>query len=131
MLIRRMEGGPLPAGPLFVAREEREYRKLHVGDVVEEGQLLGIVDENAALHDLAVQIAKLETAEADYRAAVKAKEEAERRAKESERLFIAGHRRHLGGRLLRRHSQRRALRRRREGQGRGTERRRRGSAGVA
>ena len=31
-----VEGGSLP-NELFVAREKREYRKLHVGDSVEEG----------------------------------------------------------------------------------------------
>ena len=46
---RWKQGDPLPAGKLMVVTEEREYRKLHVGDKVEEGQLLGIVEEEAAL----------------------------------------------------------------------------------
>ena len=84
---RWKEGDALPPGRLFVVREEREYRKLHVGDVVEAGQLLGIVDENIALHDLADKVAKLEEAEQEYLESGKTKGEAERRAGESERLF--------------------------------------------
>src|SRR5439155_10456516 len=66
-------GDRLPAGKLFVVREEREYRKLHVGDSMEQGQLLAIVDEESALHDLAVKAAALETAEAEYAASSKTK----------------------------------------------------------
>ncbi len=84
---RWKEGDALPSGRLFVVREEREYRKLHVGDMVEAGQLLGIVDESTTLHDLGEKVAKLDEAEQEYLAAGKTKEEAERRAKESERLF--------------------------------------------
>ncbi len=46
--VRWKPGDALPPGKLVVAREEREYRKLRVGDAVEKGQLLAIVDEAAA-----------------------------------------------------------------------------------
>jgi RNA polymerase sigma factor (sigma-70 family) len=79
-------GDPLPPGKLFVVREEREYRKLHVGDATEQGQLLAVVDEEPALHDVDAKLAALEKAEAEYTAAGKTKDEAVRRAKQSERL---------------------------------------------
>ena len=116
--VRWKEGDALPSGRLFVVREEREYRKLHVGDEVEAGQLLGIVDETTALHDLAGKVAKLDEAEQEYLAAVKTKGEAERRCQGIRTAVQTEHRRHLARRLLRRRSQRRALRLRGEGQGR-------------
>jgi RNA polymerase sigma factor (sigma-70 family) len=87
---RWREGDALPAGKLFVAREEREYRKLHVGDAIEEGQLLGMVDQGPALDEVAVKIAKLETAEADHKAAGATKGEAARRATQAEFLYSKG-----------------------------------------
>ena len=87
---RWKEGDPLPPGKLFVAREEREYRKLHVGDAVEEGQLLAIVDEGPALDDLAAKTDAQESAEAEYLTSVKTKEEAIRRADQAEFLWSKG-----------------------------------------
>jgi RNA polymerase sigma factor (sigma-70 family) len=87
---RWKEGDPLPPGRLFVVQEEREYRKLHVGDAIEAGQLLGIVDEKRALDDVWLKINKEETAESEYKEEGKTKEEAQRRANESERLFKLG-----------------------------------------
>ncbi len=84
---RWKDGDALPADRLFVVREEQEYRKLHVGDAIEEGQLLAIVDETIALHDLANKVAKLDEAEQEYQEAIKTKGEAERRSTESKRLY--------------------------------------------
>ena len=85
--VRWKPGDELPPGRLFVVREEREYRKLHVGDAIEEGQLLGIVDEEIALDDVAIRSNKLETAESEFVEAGKTKQEAQRRANESKRLY--------------------------------------------
>ncbi len=88
--VRWKAGDALPAGKLAVAREEREYRKLRVGDAVEKGQLLAIVDEAPALDALSDSADALEVAEADYRAAIKTKEEAIRRASSAENLYQKG-----------------------------------------
>ncbi|HVS37999.1 MAG TPA: sigma-70 family RNA polymerase sigma factor [Gemmataceae bacterium] len=85
--VRWKPGDALPPDQLIVVREEREYRKLHVGDMIEEGQLLAIVDEDTALNDVAIRVQKLDTAESEYVEAGKTKQEAERRAKESQRLY--------------------------------------------
>ncbi len=81
------EGDPLKPHQVFVVREEREYRKLHVGDVVEARQLLGIVDEDVALNDVASKVNRVETAESEFVEAGKTAQEAERRAMESKRLW--------------------------------------------
>jgi RNA polymerase sigma factor (sigma-70 family) len=72
-------GDKLVPGKTLVARQVKELRRLEVGMRVEEGQLLALVNPALALDDLAVKNARLEAAEADRRAAVKTKEEAEKR----------------------------------------------------
>jgi multidrug resistance efflux pump len=62
-----------------VARETKAYRKLEVGDRVEEGQLLALVDPVLALDELAVKIAKLDAAEAERRASEKTRDEYRKR----------------------------------------------------
>jgi RNA polymerase sigma factor (sigma-70 family) len=84
------EGEPLPPRKVFVVTEKRTYRKLHVGDAVEAGQLIALVDEGPALHDLSVKVAALEVVESEYLAAGKTKEEAMRRAQASELLWKKG-----------------------------------------
>jgi hypothetical protein len=72
-------GDPLEAGKVVLTRRREEFRKLEVGDKVEEGQLLALVDPALALHEVALEIASLEARAAEHRAAVKAMEEAEKR----------------------------------------------------
>ncbi len=81
------EDDPLTPKKLFVAREKRIYRKLQIGDAVEAGQLIGWVDQRPAILDLSLKIAKLETAQAAWGAAVKAREEAVGLAKATEMLI--------------------------------------------
>jgi biotin carboxyl carrier protein len=72
-------GDPLEAGKVVLTGRREEFRKLEVGDQVEEGQLLALVDPALALHDVAIKVASLEARAADHRAAVKTMEEAEKR----------------------------------------------------
>jgi hypothetical protein len=76
---RWQEGDELVPDHLVLARERRRLRRLEVGDKVEEGQLLGLVNPALALDDVAVKVAALEIAEADRQAAVKTRDEAEKR----------------------------------------------------
>ena len=84
------EGDPLVPGKIEVVFEEKKFRKLHEGEWVKAGQLLALVDTTVQANDVASKIGKLETAEYDYTAAGKTKEEAGRRAMESERLYEKG-----------------------------------------
>jgi len=83
-------GDALPPGKLAIGREEREYRKLRVGDAVEKGRLLAIVDEAPALEALSESADALEVAELAYQTTVKTKEEASRRAASAEYLWQKG-----------------------------------------
>ncbi len=51
---------------------EKTYRRLRVGDVVEEGQVLARVDDRLARLDMEVQKSKVEAAEADLDASTQA-----------------------------------------------------------
>jgi RNA polymerase sigma factor (sigma-70 family) len=84
------EADPATPTELFAGTEKRTYRRLHVGDAVEAGQLIGLVDQRPAILELSLKIAKLETAESEWRAAIKTKEEAARRAHASESLHSKG-----------------------------------------
>jgi hypothetical protein len=81
------EDDPLTSKKLFIAKEKRTYRKLHVGDAVEAGQLIGWVDQQPAILDLSLKIAKLETVQAAWGTAAKTRDEAIRRAKATELLI--------------------------------------------
>jgi RNA polymerase sigma factor (sigma-70 family) len=64
-------GAKIPANlrvTVKVDGAEKTYRRLRVGDVVEEGQVLARVDDRLASLDLDVQKSKLEAAEADLAA---------------------------------------------------------------
>jgi len=76
---RWKEGDQLIPGRVVVAKQTREFRKLEVGDRVERGQLLGLVNPAVAFDELSIKTAKLEAADADYRAAIKTRDEAEKR----------------------------------------------------
>ncbi len=84
------EGDPFLPGKLFIAQEKRTYRKLHVGAAVEAGQLIALVDSTPQLNEVALKIAKLETAESEWQASIETKGEATRRAQASELLWSKG-----------------------------------------
>ena len=84
------EGDPLPPRKLFIVREKRTYRKLHVGDAIDAGQLIGLMDTTVQLNDVSSKIAKLETAESEWQAAIKTRDEAKRRASAAEMLRVKG-----------------------------------------
>ncbi len=83
------EDDPL-TGKLIVITKKRTYRRLHVGDAVVVGQLIGLVDERPILQELSLKVAKLENAEAEWQAAIATREEAIRRAKASTLLREKG-----------------------------------------
>jgi WD40 repeat protein len=62
-----------------VARETKAFRKLEVGDHVNERQLVGLVNPVLALDEMAVKNAKLDAAEADRRASEKTRDEYKQR----------------------------------------------------
>jgi RNA polymerase sigma factor (sigma-70 family) len=71
-----------PAGDVVTVKVgdvERKYRRLKEGDRVEEGQLLGRIEDDLARDDLAIKAAKLEAAKADRVAAEKVRDEARER----------------------------------------------------
>jgi multidrug resistance efflux pump len=62
----------------------KRYRRLREGDAVEAGQLLWRLDDRLARGDVAAKEALLRVSEAEQNAAMKTKEEAERRVKAME-----------------------------------------------
>ena len=70
--------------------EQKVFRKLREGEWVHQGQLLALVDTTVQVNEVASKVAKMVTAEADYQAAIKTKEEAIRRAASSEFLYQKG-----------------------------------------
>jgi multidrug resistance efflux pump len=72
---------------LIVITEKREFRKLHVGDAVARDQLLAMINPTVAVDEVAVRVAKLESAEASVAAARQATEEANQRFLTADRLF--------------------------------------------
>ena len=81
------DGDPLQAGKVVVAFDEKRFHELKEGDWVEPDELLALVNPTVQVNDVADKVAKLDQAEQEYQEAIKTKGEAERRAKESERLF--------------------------------------------
>ena len=84
------EGDPLKPGKVEMVFEQKVYRKLREGDRVKKDQLLALLDTTVQVNDVASKIAKMVTAEADYRAAIKTKLEAIRRAASAEFLWQKG-----------------------------------------
>ncbi len=84
------EGDPLQPGKVEVVFEQKVFRKLREGEWVHQGQLLAMVDTTVQVNDVSSKVAKMVTAEADYRAAIKTKEEAIRRAASAEFLYQKG-----------------------------------------
>jgi WD40 repeat protein len=78
---RVRETDVLIPGRVQVARMKKTLRKLDLGDKVEQGDLLAMVNPVLALDDLDVKCKKLDQAEADREASKRTKEEAEIRYK--------------------------------------------------
>jgi Biotin-requiring enzyme len=81
-LFRRWhEGLPPPRGTdrLVVYTQPRYFRTLQVGDRVQEGDLLALVDPTLALADLSAKAAKVEALEVERVAAAKTRDEAKAR----------------------------------------------------
>ncbi|HVS39604.1 MAG TPA: hypothetical protein VMS17_28865 [Gemmataceae bacterium] len=70
-----------------LAFEDKDFYELKEGDWVNQDQLVALVDTTAEVTSVAIAVTKLETAESEYLEAGKTKQEAERRAKESQRLY--------------------------------------------
>ena len=68
--------------------EVKKYRRLKKRDTVEEGQLLAQLDDDLARGDVAIQEAKVKTAEADKLAAEKTRDEAKSRYDTQQKLFF-------------------------------------------
>ncbi len=69
----------LVPGEARVGLIETTFRKLKVGDRVEEGQLLGLIDPKLAVDELEIKLVQFERAEAKRRAAEKNRDEAKKR----------------------------------------------------
>ena len=72
-------GDKVPPGQVIkvrIAGEEKQFRRLRVGDRVEEGQLLARLDDRLARDELAIADARIKAKEADLRATEKTVEEA-------------------------------------------------------
>ncbi|HEY7424267.1 MAG TPA: HlyD family efflux transporter periplasmic adaptor subunit [Gemmataceae bacterium] len=64
---------------IALATERRPVRRLQVGDRVERGQLLAMVDPKKSFDDVSMKVAKLDGADFDKQASEKKKEESHRR----------------------------------------------------
>jgi WD40 repeat protein len=85
---RRWRDGDVPEpGKVVAARERKRIRKLQVGDRVEPGQLIALVNPAVVFTELAFQVAKLDASEKEYVAAGKAKDTAEQVYKGMERVL--------------------------------------------
>jgi RNA polymerase sigma factor (sigma-70 family) len=87
------EGETVPPGRVVTVKlggEEKKYRRLRVGDKVEEGQLLARLDDALARDEVAIKKQKLEAAKADEIVSVKTRDEAEERYRTAQRLMSGG-----------------------------------------
>jgi WD40 repeat protein len=76
---RWKKGDPILTDRMRVGKQVKEFRKLQIGDRVEEGQMLALVNPALAVAGLAKEVAKLNAAEADRRASEKTMHEAKTR----------------------------------------------------
>ncbi len=77
IIYRRWQEGDVPEpGKCMIAHERKKIRKLQVGDKVERGQLVALVNPSLALTKLAGAVARLDTADAERAAAAKVKDAA-------------------------------------------------------
>jgi multidrug efflux pump subunit AcrA (membrane-fusion protein) len=70
-----------------VSNERKTFCRLHQGDAIKEGQLLGLIDPSLALAELAVKTAKVAFAKADYEFTKEKLWEAEQITKAAEAKF--------------------------------------------
>jgi hypothetical protein len=87
------KGEEVPADQLFTVRigeVSRKYRRLEVGDAVEAGEVLGRLDDLLVRDELARKQQKVRAAQAEWQAAVRARDEAEQRYRTVEREFNTG-----------------------------------------
>jgi multidrug efflux pump subunit AcrA (membrane-fusion protein) len=87
---RWREGDKPEAGRFKLVQETRLFRKLKVGDRVQKGDLLALINPALALDDVLVKAARLEAAEAEMLASMKTRDEAERRYYRDRGLRAAG-----------------------------------------
>ena len=83
------EGEKVPADRLVVIKsdgQEKRYKQLREGDVVEEGQLLARLDDRLARLDVEVQRDKINAAEAVLNTAAKVREAADKREQSLSKL---------------------------------------------
>jgi RNA polymerase sigma factor (sigma-70 family) len=74
-LYRRWREGDVPQpGQCVVARQPLHIRRLQVGDKVERGQLVALVNPALATSDLEITVAELDANHAEYLSSVKARE---------------------------------------------------------
>ena len=78
------------AGTANVNGKPLKYRKLKVGDTVEEGQVLGFLEARLARVDVEIKEAKVFAAKADLDIAEKSRDEAEERYNIQQKLFNNG-----------------------------------------
>jgi WD40 repeat protein len=79
-LFRRwQDDDPIYPDQMRVAEEDRAFRRIQVGDRVEEGQILALVNPTLAQADLADSVARLDASEAARRASEKTRDEARKR----------------------------------------------------
>jgi RNA polymerase sigma factor (sigma-70 family) len=83
-------GEPLPPGKVRAVGEPKTYKILQIGDWVRAGEVVALVNPAIAIDDLNVKVTMLAAAEADRKAAVETKLEAERRYHRDEALFARG-----------------------------------------
>jgi biotin carboxyl carrier protein len=86
-------GEEVPPERLVTVRlgeDVKTYRRLEVGDAVEAGRVLARLDELLVRDELAQKKQKATAAEVDWKATVKARDEAEQRFRMLERLYNSG-----------------------------------------
>ncbi len=64
---------------ITIGNEVRKFRRLHIGDIIQKGQLIGQLDDRLARAELGIKQAKLATAEADKTSWEKTRDEAYQR----------------------------------------------------
>jgi WD40 repeat protein len=88
--VRWKEGDPLLPKKVVVAFERKIFHKLNEGDWVKKDQLVALVDPTVQVNDVSSKVAKMETAESEWQAAIKTRDEAIRRAASSTLLHQKG-----------------------------------------
>ncbi len=80
----------VPIASVWPYSVERWFRPLEIGDKVEEGDVIGLVDPAVALDEMQIKMKKLTAAEADRLSSEKTRDEAKVRWERAERLANNG-----------------------------------------